>query len=191
MKLGYPELEQKDEGISCCENADQEGFTCDVSLEKVVLPDPPQNSLGDGGSVVGAPTGSVDSFGTPLNNAAGGPGLDLDAGSGLQGIGSQLTQQFGAGGVNGIFGMVMGIVYPSLKPLMEASIRRATIQVKWKEGPNQRELTIVQYLTQPQRGGFIQGGLADGGGIPGLPTSTSGTSSPAAAVTSMIPGLGH
>ena len=51
--------------------------------------------------------------------------------------------------------MVMGLVYPSMKPMMEASLRRITITVHWKEGPNPQEFTIVQYVTNPQRGGFI------------------------------------
>jgi general secretion pathway protein I len=179
-KLGYPELDQIDEDVSCCEDADQDGMKCSTRIEKVVLPDPPQNSLGDGGSVIGAPTASTDAFGNQLNNPAGGPGLDLDGGAGgLAAMGTQLQQQMG--GADGIFGMVMGIVYPQIKPMMEASIRRVTVQVKWKEGPNARELTIVQYVTQPQRGGFIQGGaMGPEGGIPGLPgAGGSGGTSPA------------
>jgi general secretion pathway protein I len=88
----------------------------------------------------------------------------------------------GAGSVEGIFGMVMGIVYPSIKPMMEASIRRVTVQVKWKEGPNDREVTIVQYVTQPQRGGFIAGALPLEGGAP-LPNGpgTTGTTTTGAA----------
>ncbi len=166
-KLGYPELDQIDEEISCCEDADQDGFRCTTRVEKVVLPDPPQNSLGDGGSVNGAPTASTDAFGNQMNNPAGGPGLNLDfdgGGGGLAAMGGQLQQQMG--GADGIFGMVMGIVYPQIKPMMEASIRRVTVQVKWKEGPNQREVTIVQYVTQPQRGGFIAGTLPMEGGAP-------------------------
>ena len=190
-KLGYPELDQIDQEVSCCEEADHEGFTCDTRVEKVVLPDPPQNSLGDGGSVIGAPSASTDAFGNVMNNPAGGPGLDLDAGGGLASMGTSLQQQFG--GVDGVFGMVMGIVYPQIKPLMEASIRRVTVQVNWKEGPNARELTIVQYVTQPQRGGFIQGGMMgpDGGGLPGLPGLPGGGSpagGPATSPTSLIPG---
>jgi general secretion pathway protein I len=189
-KLGYPELDQIDQEVSCCDGADREGFTCDTRVEKVVLPDPPQNSLGDGGALIGAPSASTDAFGNALNNPAGGPGLNLnvDAGGGLASMGTSLQQQFG--GVDGVFGMVMGIVYPQIKPLMEASIRRVTVQVKWKEGPNDRELTIVQYVTQPQRGGFIQGG--GDGGLPGLPSGPVGPGSPTGAPpttpTSLIPG---
>lgn len=191
-KLGYPELDQIDEDVSCCEDADQDGFKCSTRVEKVVLPDPPQNSLGDGGSVIGAPTASTDAFGNQLQNPAGGPGLnlDLDAGlGGLQGMGQQLQGQMG--GVEGIFGMVMGIVYPQIKPMMEASIRRVTVQVKWKEGPNDREVTIVQYVTQPQRGGFIAGTLPLEGGAPlpnGPGTPGAAGTTPGSTGASTVPG---
>jgi len=45
--------------------------------------------------------------------------------------------------------MVMGIVYPSMKPMYEASIRKVTVKVKWKEGALDRELELVQYVTNP------------------------------------------
>ncbi|MEO6575401.1 MAG: hypothetical protein ABIP89_16255, partial [Polyangiaceae bacterium] len=82
--------------------------------------------------------------------------------------------------------MVMGFVYPSLKIMMEASIRRLTVSVKWKEGPTQREMSVVQYVTNPQRGGFLNG-VADGGVLPG--TSSSGTPASGGAPTtpSLIP----
>ncbi len=196
-KLGYPELDQIDEDISCCEDADQDGFKCTTRVEKVVLPDPPQNSLGDGGSVQGAPTASSDAFGNQLQNPAGGAGLNLDfdgGGGGLQGLGGQLQEQMG--GAQGMFGMVMGIVYPQIKPMMEASIRRVTVQVKWREGPNAREVTIVQYVTQPQRGGFIAGTIPPEGGAPlpngpgttGGAAGTPGGGAAGAGVSPLAPG---
>jgi general secretion pathway protein I len=69
--------------------------------------------------------------------------------------------------------MVMGIVYPTLKPMMEASIRRVTVTVRWKEGPNKREFPLVQYITNPQRGGFMTGpmGSAAPMGSTGVPVN--------------------
>jgi general secretion pathway protein I len=71
-------------------------------------------------------------------------------------------QQVGAGssggmGTQGLLQMVMGMVYPSLKLLFEASIRRLTVTVKWKEGPNPKELALIQYVTNPQQAGFTAG----------------------------------
>jgi general secretion pathway protein I len=59
-----------------------------------------------------------------------------------------------SGGVAGLAPMVMSIVYPSLKPMLEASIRKITVTVLWKEGINERELSVVQYVTNPMRGGL-------------------------------------
>jgi general secretion pathway protein I len=58
--------------------------------------------------------------------------------------------------------MVMGMVYPSLKLMFEASIRRLTVTVRWKEGPNKRELGLVQYVTSPQAAGFTAGAVPSG-----------------------------
>ncbi len=181
LKLGYPEVDDLQTDVACCDDKTDSRFTCDTRVEKVVLPNPPDNSL-DGGSplaltgpagsagaggAAGAP-GALGGLASQLGGA-GGAGLDFDGG--LQGIGSALTQQMGAGGAgpSGMLSMVMGIVYPSLKLMMEASIRRVTVTVRWKEGPNPRELALVQYLTNPQRGGFAAGVAPAGsaGGVPG------------------------
>ena len=87
-------------------------------------------------------------------------------------------------GTQGLLSMVMGILYPSLKPMFEASIRRITVTVKWREGPNDRELPLVQYITNPQRGGFAGSALLpDGGTLDLAPPST-----PGAAGTGTAPG---
>ena len=70
----------------------------------------------------------------------------------------------GGSGAEGLLGMVMGFLYPSIKPMYEASIRRVTVTVRWKEGPNERELPITQYVTNPQRGGFAGSALLPDGG---------------------------
>jgi hypothetical protein len=64
--------------------------------------------------------------------------------------------------------MVFSIVYPSLKPLLEAAIRRLTVVVHWKEGTQERSFTLVQYVTNPSRAGLLAsiadaGALLDGG----------------------------
>src|ERR1700721_3455796 len=89
---------------------------------------------------------SVGGFGNP----------NLEAG--IQSIGSSLTQQMGGGGAGtqGLLSMVMGFVYPFLKPMMEASIRKLTVVVRWKEGSTVKEFQLLQYVTNPSNGG-IQG----------------------------------
>ena len=96
-----------------------------------------------------------------MSGPLGGAGLDFDGG-GLQGMGANLMQQMGPGGsgglgTQGLLQMVMGMVYPSLKLMFEASIRRLTVTVKWHEGPNAKEISFIQYVTNPQQAGFVAG----------------------------------
>ncbi|CAN5915487.1 hypothetical protein BH11MYX4_BH11MYX4_20960 [soil metagenome] len=188
LKLGYPELDAIDPGVPCCEEEKNDVFTCDTRIEKVEMPNfNSGNSLGDGGALIGPGSDPAGTAGLPglVNPAGSGGGLNLDVDAGLAGIGASLTSQMGAGGAGtqGLLSMVMGIVYPSIKPMFEASIRRVSVTVKWKEGSNARELPLVQYLTNPQRGGFAGSALLpDGGamdfGAPGTAaTGTTGSSS--------------
>ena len=34
-----------------------------------------------------------------------------------------------------------------------------TVTVRWNEGPNPKEFTLVQYLTNPQQAGFTAGAI--------------------------------
>ena len=183
LKFGYPEIDDLQSDISCCDD-DSGSFKCDTRVEKVLMPNPPGSSTGDGGALsLATPTGSAGAPGgipSALVNPAGGSALDLDAG--LQNIGAVLQQQTGGAGAGGMLNMVMGFVYPTMKIMMEASIRRLTVTVKWKEGPNARELGLVQYVTNPQRGGFIAG-LDGGAAAPsasGVPATSAATVSPGA-----------
>jgi general secretion pathway protein I len=183
LKLGYPAIEDIQSGIACCNDRDDGTFSCDTKVEKITLPNPPDNSLGDGGSSLalstlasataspaGSGAGGLASLGAIApalgGNALGGAGLDFDGG--LQGMGNGLLQQFGAGGqaggqgVQGLLQMVMGMVYPSLKLMFEASIRRLTVTVRWSEGPNPKEFTLIQYVTNPQQAGFTAGAVPSG-----------------------------
>lgn len=153
LKEGYPELDQSEEG-PCCAGDSPAGVSCRWQVERVELPNPPATdplaslSGGDAGSGGGGlgPLGA-------LAQAAASPSSLADGGIGaLSGALSQPTGPNGQTGVAGVAGMAMQIVYPQLKPLLEASIRRVTVDVLWNEGPNQRSLRIVQFVTNPQRG---------------------------------------
>lgn len=190
LKLGFPLIDEIEQGVSCCEDENQEGFTCDTRIEKVELPNfTDGNALGDGGALTGpfaAASGSPFSA-AGIANPAGSAGLDLSGDGGLSALGSQLGAQFGAGqggaGAEGLLNMVMGILYPSIKPMYEASIRRITVTVKWKEGPNDRELPLIQYLTNPQGGGFAGSALLPDGGVMDFGSSTPGTTGTGAPAT--------
>lgn len=83
--------------------------------------------------------------GSLFENAGGGT-------DGVKALGSMMGES--TGDVAGLAPLVMSMVYPSFKPLLEASIRKVTVIVEWKEGKNERDLTVVQYVTNPMRGGF-------------------------------------
>lgn len=181
LKMGLPEIDQVDRAVPCCEDEPAQGFTCDMRVEKIEMPNfTGGNSLGDGGLLTGP--GAPSALGGSAN-PAGSAGLNLDVDSGLQGMGMQLAGQFGAGGAGaeGLLGMVMGIVYPAMKPMYEASIRRVTVTVKWKEGPNERELPLIEYLTNPQRGGFAGSALLPDGGAMDFAPPATGSAAPAGA----------
>ncbi len=180
LKLGYPQIDDVDNDVLCCEGAETSTFTCDYKVEKVIMPDPP-SSTGldmDGGAAAQLMGMSVDGGG-----AAGGATLDLDGG--LSSLGA-LGGQTGTSGAAGLLNMAMGIVYPMMKPMMEASIRKITVTVKWKEGPNPTKFVLTQYVTNPQQGGFM-GGSPFGGGDGGVGT---GFGLPGAGGAGGLPGGG-
>jgi general secretion pathway protein I len=95
----------------------------------------------------------------------------------------------------GLAPMMMSMVYPTLKPMLEASIRKVSVTVSYKEGKFDRELLVTQYVTNPQQGQLdptvMGSGGGSGAGLPGLPGLLGG-SSPGGlgAPGGLIPGLG-
>jgi len=171
MKLGYPALDDSDNGVLCCEGAETKTFTCDYKIDKVILPDPPTSASDmDGGA-------AAQLLGMAADGGAPSAALNFDGG-GLGAIGNMLGPQAGTGaGAAGLVDMAMGIVYPMMKPMMEASIRKITVTVRWKEGPNPVELVLAQYVTSPQSGGFMSGMFGGDAGVAPVPTATAtGTS---------------
>jgi general secretion pathway protein I len=190
LKLGFQETDQIETAVACCDDQIDERFKCDFKVEKIQLPS--LNPSGDAG--VSAATSAM----LGPNNVGGGPGLDLSGDGGLQALGGMVGQQFGVGmpgmpgsgtsavggaGAEGLLGMVMGLIYPGIKPMYEMSIRRVTVTVKWKEGAAERELPLTQFVTNPMRAGFAGSALlADGGAMdfaaPGSSASPGGTATP-------------
>lgn len=191
---GFQLTDEKDDG-PCCDD-ESEGYSCSWTIERVELPPLPQNSLdadggtpGPAGSASLASTGDLD-FATPQGGpAAAGPFGALMGISATQGasLGDKATpgsvmQQLGTTGSTGMEGMVMGFVYPSLKPMLEASIRRVTVKVSWKEGQRARDMEVTQFLTRPQEGmlgtadmlglGQLAGAIEGQQGTTGTGTST-------------------
>jgi general secretion pathway protein I len=200
LKLGFPEADSNDEG-PCCVSDLRADMRCKWKIERVELPQPlgidalgssssspvgssgldfskpsfdPNGALGS--SPMGqSPLGALSQFSSGATGATGGAGLGALSGM-LAG---------GGGSASGLAGMVMGIVYPSLKPMLEASIRKVTVVVLWKEGVKPQELEIVQWLTNPMKANLLSGAIdpsasGSAGGIPGLPPGLG----------NLLPGLG-
>ena len=148
---GYPLIDQNDEG-RCCEDEDTEGFSCRWKIETVKLPEPKglSDPSGDGDlddqSGLGT-LGALQSIQTQGASALKGDG-------GIAGLSGLLEGAAAGGGVQGMAPLVMGLVYPSLKPMLEASIRKVSVSVVWKEGSKERDFSITQYVTNPQQGGL-------------------------------------
>lgn len=199
LKFGFPEVDSNDEG-ACCNGDLRADFTCVWKTERVELPNPPPvdpfaaSSASPSG---GPPGGGLDGLGAlgALAQAGGGfgppGGLDggLDpsqlgqaasglSGSGTSGLSGMLAGGAAAGGVSGLAPMLFSMVYPTIKPMLEASIRRVTVTVRWREGVASRDIELLQWVTNPTRGGFLSeaidssGANGAAGAAPGSPTGS-------------------
>jgi general secretion pathway protein I len=170
LSLGYQLGDEHDEG-KCCEGEEDDSYRCVWKIERVTLPELPLSGL-DGGT----------------NNPGGDGGLDLGAIGLLTGLNQPGGKQLGdkakpadlaqtlsaAPNPMGLAPMMMSMVYPTLKPMLEASIRKVSVTVQYKEGKFDRELAITQYVTNPQQGQLLSG--LDGGlGGPGNTGTATGT----------------
>lgn len=171
LRDGFPLTDQKDDG-HCCENEDDDGFTCKWMIETIKLPEMGSMDGGvDGGGLFGSATGSGLNLGGGLKmdggfNPSNTSGLNAFSvlGGAIPGMGpGGSSDPFGSSssssgpGLGGIASMALTMVYPSVKPMLEASIRRVTVAVKWHEGRNERSFDVAQYLTNPQQGGLLPG----------------------------------
>src|ERR1041385_6190099 len=168
----YPLVDTKDEG-TCCGEDPYGGFKCKWKIEKIELPLPPSNT--DLNSKINSDIGSSPGFGPLGAMAAVGassgavlgenPGIgDLSKflagtppgmpGGGLGALPGGLSPGLAMGGTQVLAPLVMGFVYPTLKPMLEASIRKLTVSVTWKEGTRTRDLTVTEFVTNPQQGGL-------------------------------------
>ncbi len=127
MREGLPAVE--DHGTDgCCEDLEQEGFSCSWSIERIELPDEP-SSLGSDEQREGEETPGTGRDESPADALASG------------GIESLL-----AGSNEGLTQMAFTFAYPTIKTAFEAQVRRATITVQWREGDRERSFDVVRYL---------------------------------------------
>lgn len=159
MTDGYPLIDQSDSG-KCCEDDDSE-YACTWKVEKVELPQPgsfvPPEGQVDLDAGLGDVPGTMDpaALGTDLSALGAVNGLENPSGLPGQDPLASLASLGSEEGGAGIGAMVMTLVYPDLKPMLEASIRKITVTVQWKEGKNDKDLSVTQYVTDPQEGGLL------------------------------------
>jgi general secretion pathway protein I len=169
LRDGFPIIDESKDGV-CCED-DESQFQCTWQINTVTMPE--LGAMG-GGADAGA-GGESDPLGALMgakDSLAGG-----DTTGAIKGLESMIPGGSSAGpslGAGALAPMAMGIIYPQLKAMLEASIRKVIVTVKWREGSSERDLSVTQYLTNPTQGGFI----ADDGTVPGDEGAggTSGTS---------------
>jgi general secretion pathway protein I len=182
MENGFSLVDQSESG-ECCEDDDVNAFRCEWVIETVRLPDPPafeENSEEDTDS---DETSDPLSAGTDLASAI--PTADGSLGQvgSVDDLAGSLAPSSGAEG-GGIIGMALSMVYPSLKPMLEASIRKVKVKVLWNEGKKERSFEVIQYITNPLEGsltptlaeGLDTGGDTADGTDAGSTTGTSSSS---------------
>ena len=190
LKMGYQLTDETDDG-PCCADDDEgsEGYRCSWKVERVTLPELPlsgsdagANPAGDGGLDLG-PIGTLAGLNQPGGQALGAKSQPTDLAKTLGNAPSPMS----------LAPMMMSLVYPTLKPMLEASIRKVSVTVLYKEGKFERELLVTQYVTNPQQG-QLDPAVAGGGGsgLGALGGILPGATGPGAGVPGggLIPGFG-
>jgi general secretion pathway protein I len=198
LKKGYQLGDIKDEGPCCGDDDTNDGYHCAWKIEAVKLPELPFDDAGLGGGGLG--DGGLDFGALGTFTSLGKPGGASPLGSSKSPSG--LAQTLGsAPSPMSLMPMMMSMVYPTLKPMLEASIRKLTVTVEWQGGGKGKSLDVVEYVTNPMQGGLdpnaangldtAMGALQQMLGIPtGAGTGTSGTgTAPAATTPSLFGGL--
>ena len=155
VRDGYPLIDEQEEGPCCNDEASKE-FTCSWKVNRVELPPPPtlsDTATGESGAE-GAP-GSLGSLGALMAvEQSKGEILGKPGEAKLGDIADLMGSDALSGGTQGMAPLVMSLVYPQLKPMLEASIRKVSVAVHWKQGSVDKELAVTQFVTSPQQGGF-------------------------------------
>ncbi len=183
VQMGFPISDESYDG-SCCEDEDQSTYSCEWTVDRVKLPELSSTDSvnGDPGAAPSASSSSSSQELGPLGVLADiqrSQGASLGEKPSLDSLTSQVGES--TGGMQGMAQMLFGFVYPSLKPQLEASIRKITVTVKWKEGRLDRDLSVSQYFADPQKGGFE-------GEIEGQPGSSALGSQPGSSAPGSQPG---
>lgn len=143
---GFQEVGEEGSG-PCCEGDETHNIGCTWTIERPTFPAPHYGELNLDTSLEGTALGKL------ADSAASGDAIGSgDIGSLASSLSGDDMGDLAAGGVGGIASMVMEMVYPDLKALFEASARRVTVTLTWTEGDRSYDITVVQWVTQPQQG---------------------------------------
>jgi general secretion pathway protein I len=168
LEDGYSLVDQSDSG-ECCEDEGEGTFRCEWSIDTVELPQPREFEAdeegGEGPDLPAEgeiPSGDEDASpgleeaSSPFEEPGMGDAAAILSGQGLAGVAGvgDLAGALGesGGGGGGLVGMALGLVYPTLKPMLEASIRKVKVAVIWSEGKKERRFEVIQYVTNPMEG---------------------------------------
>jgi len=132
---GLPALEKKDTD-GCCEHAPIEGYECEWIVERIILPQ------------LGAQEGEEGDEDESEQDRSQRRLTETYDEINAQGGGT--PQEVIAGQAGNLTSMALELGYPILKPFLEEQVRRATVTVRWKEGPREIGFDVVQYLVSEQ-----------------------------------------
>ena len=151
LKKGFQLTDVIEDG-PCCEDEPDRKYECRWRIETVELPELAEVVDEDGDSEDTASSSGVLGKMLDLKSEAQEGNLDLASGSALGEIGDYFGGEDSEAGMQSLASSLMAMVYPNLKPMLEASVRRATVTVAWNEGSRERELVVVEFLTNPMQG---------------------------------------
>jgi general secretion pathway protein I len=175
LREGYQLTADNEEG-PCCEE-DESALRCKWTIAPVMLPEFSMSSAD-----AGAGEGEESSASAMTLDGLGKAKDDLSKGDPASAVGG-MQDMMGGGmasggpsmGAGALAPLAMGMIYPQLKAMLEASIRKVTVRVVWMEGKTERDFSVTQYITNPQAGGFLAEDEAAAGGAGGA--GTAGASS--------------
>jgi general secretion pathway protein I len=151
---GFSALDESDTG-PCCEGDETPNINCSWSIDTPEFPEPDLGSL-DLDTEVGS--GQLGALG--LLNKAGQGEKVFGTETSPRDIADTLAGEnelaaVASEGMGGIAAMVMGMVYPDLKLLFEASTRRVTVVATWTEGSRSYDIEVVQWVADPRQAGIM------------------------------------
>jgi len=159
-KEGFPALYASGSD-ECCEGAEVEGFSCDWTVNRIVLPDTmflgeEQNDMLKQmqGSASNMTQAEATNQAQAAASATGQPDLLKQAQTAASATGPLDLTEVMAGNPgsasNELAAFALPFIYPVLKPFIEDQIRRATVTVKWREGAQEHSFDVIQYLIADQ-----------------------------------------